>query len=57
MSCLNTLRKATLGAGVGVTFITALPVFGAAGAITAAGIAVGSVVGAAGGVLDSFCGD
>ena len=49
MSWLDTLRGATVGAGVGVALVTALPVFGAAGAINAAG--------AAGGVLDSFCGD
>ena len=45
MSWLKTLGKGIIGAGVGVVCITALPVFGAVGAITAAGAAVGVAAG------------
>ncbi len=54
MSLVDTLGKATAGATAGVAFITVLPVFGAAGAITAAGVAVGSVLGGAAGLVDSL---
>lgn len=54
MSYLDTLRKAAVGAGVGVTLVAALPVFGAIGTVTAAGTVVGSVVGAAAGAADSL---
>jgi hypothetical protein len=52
MSFLGGLTKIVIGAPLGVLAVTALPVFGAVGTITAIGVAVGSVVGAAGGVLD-----
>lgn len=52
MSFVRGLAKAAAGAGAGVAFITALPVFGAVGAITAAGLVVGSLVGAAAAVTD-----
>ena len=45
MGWLRTLGKGILGAGAGVAVISALPVFGAIGAITAAGAAVGAVAG------------
>ena len=54
MSFLSALQKIVIGAPLGVIAIVALPVFGAVGTITAAGIAVGSVLGAAGGVMDEL---
>lgn len=42
---LGVLGKIVLGAAAGVATITALPVMGAVGAITATGVAVGSAVG------------
>ncbi len=54
MNWLDTLRNVTVGAGVGVALVTALPVFGAIGTVTAAGTVVGSVVGAAAGAADSL---
>lgn len=50
----GTLRAAIEGAGLGVTLLTVLPVFGPVGALTAAGIAVGSLGGAALGALESL---
>jgi len=52
MSWLGKIAKATAGVGVGVALVTALPVLGAAGAITATGTAVGSAGGALAGWFD-----
>ncbi len=52
MGFISGLGKVVAGAAVGVAAVTALPIFGAVGAITATGIVVGSVVGAAAGVAD-----
>jgi hypothetical protein len=52
MSLVRGLAKAAAGAGAGVALVTALPVFGAVGAITAAGLVVGSVLGATAAVAD-----
>ena len=54
MSFLGALQKIVIGAPLGVMAVVALPVFGAVGTITAAGIAVGSVLGAVGGVMDEL---
>ncbi|WP_233799700.1 hypothetical protein [Paraburkholderia sp. HP33-1] len=54
MSFLGTLENLAKGAATGVLVVTALPVFGAAGAITAVGVAVGSAVGAAAALLDDL---
>ncbi len=54
MSFVNGLIKVAKGATVGVAAVTALPIFGAAGTITAVGITVGAVVGATAGVLDEI---
>jgi hypothetical protein len=54
MSYTDGLVKMAAGAGAGVLAITALPVFGAVGAITATGLVVGSLVGAAAGVADEL---
>jgi hypothetical protein len=54
MSFLGALQKIVIGAPLGVLAVVALPVFGAVGTITAAGIAVGSVLGATGGVIDEL---
>lgn len=51
MGFVNLLKTAAMGAAAGVALVTALPVFGAVGAITATGAAIGSVVGAGGAVL------
>jgi len=56
MGFVSGLLKVAAGAATGVAAITALPVFGAVGTITAAGMAVGSVVGAVAGVADEVIG-
>ena len=57
MTFLGIFKKIVIGAPLGVLAITSLPVFGAVGAITAAGAAVGSVAGALGGVIDEINSD
>jgi hypothetical protein len=52
MGFISGLLKITKGAAIGVAAVTALPIFGAVGTITAVGIAVGAVVGAAAGIAD-----
>jgi len=54
MSYTDGLLKVAAGAGAGVLAITALPIFGAVGAITGTGLAVGSLLGAAAGVADEL---
>ena len=56
MSFIDTLKNIGTGTGAvaGVVVVTALPIFGAAGAITAVGTVVGSAVGAAAGLADSL---
>ncbi|MDD2810330.1 hypothetical protein [Rhodoferax sp.] len=56
MSFLGALKKIVIGAPLGVLAVTALPIFGAVGAITATGVAVGAMVGAAAGVVDEMNG-
>ncbi|MHB8254269.1 MAG: hypothetical protein ACYDEV_11355 [Acidiferrobacter sp.] len=56
MSLVKMLGNMAKGAAAGVLVITALPVFGAAGAITAAGMGVGSLLGAAAGAWDAHKG-
>ena len=53
MKLVPLIRNVSLGASAGVALLTALPVFGAAGTITAAGAVVGSLVGGAAGWLDT----
>ena len=57
MTFLGLLTKIVIGAPLGVLAVTALPIFGAVGTITAAGAAVGSISGALGGVIDEVNGD
>lgn len=52
MGFISGLLKITKGAAIGVATVTALPIFGAVGTITAVGIAVGAMVGAAAVVAD-----
>lgn len=54
MKFVTLLKNVSLGATAGVALLTALPVFGAAGTITAAGAVVGSLVGGVVGLLDSL---
>ena len=54
MGIVSGLLKAATGAAAGVALITALPIFGAVGAITAAGLAVGSVIGAGAGITEEL---
>lgn len=56
MNFIDALRNIGTGAVAGVVVVTALPIFGAAGVITAAGTVVGSAVGAAAGLADSLNG-
>ena len=52
MSLVTGLFKVAKGAAVGVAAVTALPIFGAVGSITALGIVIGATVGAVAGVAD-----
>jgi hypothetical protein len=52
MSWITGLAKVASGAALGVAALTALPIFGAVGAISATGLVVGSLLGAAAGVAD-----
>ena len=54
MNFLDTLENMAKGALIGVAAVTALPIFGAAGAITATGLAVGSAVGAVAALVDKL---
>ena len=54
INLVNTLQSMAKGAAVGVMAITALPVYGAVGTITAAGICVGSLLGAAAALIDEI---
>ena len=54
MSWVNVLEKVAKAAGVGVVAVTALPFFGAVGAITATGVAVGALVGGTLGAVDEI---
>jgi len=56
MGFVSGLLKVATGAVAGVAALTALPVFGAVGTITAVGMAVGSIVGAAAGAADEVIG-
>ncbi len=53
MSFVRGLIKVATGAGAGIAVVTALPVFGAIGAITATGLVIGSILGAAAGAADA----
>lgn len=54
MKIVPLIRNVSIGASAGVALLTALPVFGAVGTITAAGAVVGSLVGGVAGVLDTM---
>jgi hypothetical protein len=54
LNLLNTFESIAKGAATGVAVVTALPIFGAAGVITATGVAVGSTIGAAAALLDKM---
>ena len=54
MKLVPLIRNVSLGASAGVALLTALPLFGAVGTITAAGAVVGSLVGGMAGVLDTM---
>lgn len=56
MSYTEGLIKISAGAGAGVLAIMALPIFGAVGTITATGVVVGSLIGAAAGAADEWRG-
>ena len=53
MGFVNSLAKIAAGAAAGVAVITALPIFGAVGAITATGAVVGALLGGAAGLADA----
>lgn len=53
MKCVEILKHIATGAVVGVAAVTALPLFGAVGTITAVGTAVGAVVGGVAGAVDA----
>jgi hypothetical protein len=54
MSMVNAIEDVTKGVLAGITLLTALPVFGVAGTITAAGIALGATLGATAVVIDKM---
>jgi hypothetical protein len=53
MSFIDTLKGIAQGATVGVIAVTALPLFGAVGTITAVGTVVGATVGGIAGAIDA----
>jgi hypothetical protein len=53
MGLVDMLKEAAAGVAVGLTVVTALPIFGAVGTVTAAGAAVGATIGAAAGAYDA----
>lgn len=57
MSCIGFLKKVVAGAVTGVAVVTALPIMGTVGTITATGLVVSSVAGAALGAVDAVNGD
>jgi len=57
MRFLDTIQDLVKGAAVGVAALTALPVFGAIGTISATGIAVGSIIGAGAALADRLAED
>lgn len=54
MTFISGLLRVAAGAAAGVAAVTALPIFGVAGTITAAGVAVGSLVGGIAGAADEI---
>lgn len=54
MSFVDGLLNVVKGAAAGAAVVVALPVFGVVGAATTTGLAVGSVIGAGLGVVDSI---
>lgn len=54
MTFIRILKKFVVGAPVGIVALTALPIFGAVGTISAAGVAADSLLGAAAGIADEF---
>ena len=54
MKLVSLIKNVSLGASAGVALLTALPVFGAVGTLTAAGALIGSVVGGVAGALDTL---
>lgn len=54
MKLVATLWNVAKGAAAGVAVLTALPVFGAVGTLTATGLAVGSVLGGMAGAYDAL---
>lgn len=54
MKLVKILVTVAKGAAAGVAVVTVLPVFGAVGTITAAGLVVGSTVGAIAGAVDEL---
>jgi hypothetical protein len=54
MSMVNAIEDVTKGVLAGITLLTTLPVFGVAGTITAAGIALGATLGATAVVIDKM---
>ncbi len=53
MKLVPLLKNVALGASAGVAVLTALPVFGAVGTLTTAGVLVGSLLGGVAGVVDT----
>ena len=52
MSFIGALKKTVIATGIAVATVTALPVLGAAGVITATGAVIGLAVGTVAGVAD-----
>jgi hypothetical protein len=54
MALIPLIKKIGVGAGVAVVAVTALPIAGAVGTITATGAAVASIAGGIAGAIDHF---
>lgn len=57
MKLVNMIVKAGIGAAAAIVTVTALPIAGPIGAITATGAAISSTVGAGAGIIDEIMED
>lgn len=54
MKMVTLLQKGVIGVGAAITLVTALPIAGGVGVITAAGTTIASVIGVAAVVVDAI---
>lgn len=54
MKLVTALKNIAIGVPFGIAALAVTPFFGAVGALTATGLAVGSTIGALAGVIDTY---